>query len=94
MTNFNAWPGLNDRIHGDEYREHLGAEAIDYIDVLRAIETSTSTPDGMSYYEWCQRIAECDEFVEIIKRIVKNRHNPAYAELINDVESAIEGWLP
>lgn len=92
--NFNTWPGLNDRIHGDEYREHLGAEAIDYIDVLRAIETSTSTNDGMSYYEWCQRIAECDEFVEIIKRIVKNRHNPAYAELINDVESAIEGWLP
>ena len=87
--------GRNDHIHGDEqYRDHLGAEAVDYIDVLHAIEAETSTSDGMHYYHWCQRIAECDEYLEIIKRIVKNRHNPAYAELINDVEAAIEGWLP
>lgn len=86
--------GRYDHIHGDEYREHLGAEAIDLFDVLFAIEGGTSTNDGMSYYEWCRRIAECDEYIDIIQRIVKNRHNPAYAELINDVEAAIEGWLP
>ena len=93
--NFNTWPGRNDHIHGDEhYRDHLGAEAIDYIDVLHAIEASTGTHDGMHYYHWCQRIAESDEMTEIIKHIVKNRKNPAFAELINNVELAIEGWLP
>ena len=87
--------GRNDHIHGDEnYRDHLGAEAIDYIDVLHAIEAGTSTPDGMHYYHWCTRIAESDEMTEIIKHIVKNRKNPAFAELINNIELAIEGWLP
>jgi hypothetical protein len=93
--NFNTFPGRNDHIHGDEdYRDNLGAEAIDYIDVLHAIEAGTSTPDGMHYYHWCTRIAESEEMTEIIKHIVKNRKNPAFAELINNIELAIEGWLP
>jgi hypothetical protein len=95
MNNFNAWPGLNDHIHGDEhYRDYLGPEAIDQIDVILAIDSGTATNDGMSHYEWCKRIAESDEMYSIIKRIVKNRHNPAFAELANDIELAIEGWLP
>ncbi len=87
--------GRYDHLHGDEeYRDYLGPEAIDYIDVLLAIEAETGTHDGMHYYHWCTRIAESDEMTEIIKHIVKNRKNPAFAELINNVELAIEGWLP
>jgi hypothetical protein len=87
--------GRNDNVHGDEqYRDYLGPEAIDYIDVLLAIDAGTGTHDGMHYYHWCQRIAESDEMTEIIKHIVKNRKNPAFAELINNIELAIEGWLP
>lgn len=87
--------GRNDHIHGDEeYREHLGAESVDVIDVILAIDAETGTHDNMHYYHWCRRVAESDEIIDIIKRIVKNRRNPAYAELINDVEAAIEGWLP
>ena len=93
--NFNTWPGSNDHIHGDEdYRDHLGAEDIDYIDVLNSIESQTSKQYGMHYYHCCTRIAESDEMTEIIKHIVKNRKNPAFAELINNIELAIEGWLP
>jgi hypothetical protein len=87
--------GRYDHLHGDEeYRDHLGAEAIDYIDVLRAIEAETGTHDGMHYYHWCQRIAESDEMTTIIKHIVKNRHKPEFAEIMNEIELAIEGWLP
>jgi hypothetical protein len=93
--NFNTFAGRNDNVHGDEgYRDYLGPEAIDVIDVVLAIEAETGTHDGTHYYHWCKRVAESDEIIEIIKKIVKNRHNPAFAELINDVEAAIEGWLP
>jgi hypothetical protein len=94
MTNFNAWPGLNDHIHGDERREHLGAERVDLYDVLGAIEAGASTHDGMSHYEWTKRICECDEITSIMQHIVKNRHNPAFAEIMNEIEAGIEGWLP
>jgi hypothetical protein len=93
MTNFNAWPGLNDNIHGDERREHLGAERVDLYDVLGAIETGTSTHDGHSHHDWINRICECDEITTIMRHIVKNRHNPAYAEIMSQIEIAIEGWL-
>jgi hypothetical protein len=29
-----------------------------------------------------------------MQRIIKDRHNPAFAEIMNDIEAAIEGWLP
>jgi len=90
--NFNTFEGRNDHIHGDEgYRD---AEAIDVIDVLFAIDAETGTADGRHHYYWCQRIAESDEMTDIIKHIVKNRHKPEFAELINLVELGIEGWLP
>ena len=92
--NFNNWPGRNDGVHGDEhYRDHLGAEAIDFIDVLRAIEASTGTHDGTYYHEWITRICAGDEITTIIKHIVKNRHKPEFAELMTEIELAIEGWL-
>ena len=85
--------GRYDHIHGDEdYREHE-QESVDLIDVIWAINDSTHDPDGLSHYEWTKRICEGDEIFKIMQMIVKNRHNPAFAELINEIETAIEGWL-
>jgi hypothetical protein len=87
--------GRNDNIHGDEqYREHLGAEAVDLYDVIFAIEKGASTHDGHSHYDWIKRISESDEMTTIIQHIIKNRHNYAFAEIMNELEAAIEGWLP
>ena len=86
--------GRNDNIHGDEqYREHLGAERVDLYDVIFAIEKGASTHDGMSHHEWIGRICEGDEITTIMQHIIKNRKNPAFAEIMNEIEIAIEGWL-
>jgi hypothetical protein len=86
--------GRNDNIHGDEqYRDHLGAEAVDLYDVIFAIEKGASTHDGMSHHEWIGRICEGDEITTIMQHIIKNRKNPAFAEIMNEIEIAIDGWL-
>ena len=90
----NPEAGRNDNIHGDEqYRDHLGAEAVDLYDVIFAIEKGASTHDGMSHHEWIGRICEGDEITTIMQHIIKNRKNPALAEIMNEIEIAIEGWL-
>jgi hypothetical protein len=90
----NPEAGRNDNIHGDEqYREHLGAERVDLYDVIFAIEKGASTHDGMSHHEWIGRICEGDEITTIMQHIIKNRKNPAFAEIMNEIEIAIEGWL-
>jgi hypothetical protein len=90
----NPEAGRNDNIHGDEqYRDHLGAEAVDLYDVIFAIEKGASTHDGMSHHEWIGRICEGDEITKIMQHIIKNRNNPAFAEIMNEIETAIEGWL-
>jgi hypothetical protein len=90
----NPEAGRNDNIHGDEqYRDHLGAEAVDLYDVIFAIEKGASTHDGMSHHEWIGRICEGDEITTIMQHIIKNRNNPAFAEIMNEIEIAIDGWL-
>jgi hypothetical protein len=94
MIHISPESGRNDNIHGDEqYREHLGAEAVDLYDVIFAIEKGASTHDGHSYHDWIKRICEGDEITIIMQEIIKNRANPAFAEIMNQVEAAIEGWL-
>jgi hypothetical protein len=94
MIHISPESGRNDNIHGDEqYREHLGAEAVDLYDVIFAIEKGASTHDGHSYHDWIKRICEGDEITIIMQEIIKNRANPAFAKIMNQVESAIEGWL-
>lgn len=82
--------GRNDHIHGDE---HTPADPIDMYDVIFAIERGTSTADGISYHEWINRICEGDEITKILKLIISKRHDYAYAEIMNEIETAIEGWL-
>jgi len=94
MIHISPESGRNDNIHGDEqYREHLGAEAVDLYDVIFAIEKGASTHDGYSHHDWIKRICEGDEITTIMQHIIKNRANPAFAEIMNQVEAAIEGWL-
>ena len=83
--------GRNDHIHGDEnYRD---AEPIDLYDVIFAIDKGTSTHDGHSHHDWIRRICDGDEITTIMQHIIKNRHKPEFAEIMNEIEIAIEGWL-
>ena len=84
--------GRNDHIHGDE--NYIGIEPIDYIDVTFAIAKSTSTQDGISHHEWIKRICSGDEITTIMQHIIKNRHKPEFGEIMNEIETAISGWLP
>ena len=94
MIHISPESGRNDNIHGDEqYREHLGAERVDLYDVIFAIRDGASTHDGMSHHEWIQRICAGDEITTIMQHIIKNRHNPAFSEIMNEIDIAIEGWL-
>jgi hypothetical protein len=87
--------GRYDHLHGDEeYRDYLGPEALDIYDVIFAIEKGGSTTDGTSHHEWIHHICAGDEITTIMQHIIKNRHNPAFAEIMNEIELAIEGWLP
>jgi hypothetical protein len=94
MIHISPESGRFDNVHGDEdYKDNLGAEKVDLYDVIFAIRDGTSTHDGHSYHDWIQRICEGDEITIIMQEIIKNRANPAFAEIMNQVESAIEGWL-
>ena len=87
--------GRYDHLHGDEeYRDYLGPETLDIYDVIFAIEKGGSTTDGTSYHEWIHHICAGDEITAIMQHVIKNRHNPAFAEIMNEIELAIEGWLP
>jgi hypothetical protein len=95
MIHISFESGRNDHIHGDEqYREHLGAETVDIYDVIFAIEKGGSTTDGTSHHEWIHHICEGDEITTIMQHIIKNRHKPEFGEIMNEIEAAIEGWLP
>lgn len=94
MIHISPESGRNDHIHGDEeYREHLGAERVDLYDVIFAIRDGASTHDGISHHEWIHRICAGDEITTIMQHIIKNRHNVAFSEIMNEIEIAIEGWL-
>jgi hypothetical protein len=84
--------GRNDNVHGDE--DYRDAERVDLYDVIFAIDKGTSTTDGTSHHEWISRICDGDEITTIMQHIIKNRHNHAFAEIMNEIEAAIEGWLP
>lgn len=94
MIHISPESGRFDNVHGDEdYKDNLGEEKVDLYDVIFAIRDGASTHDGMSHYDWIKRICEGDEITTIMQQIIKNRANPAFAEIMNQVEAAIEGWL-
>ena len=85
--------GRNDNIHGDEIPDGYYLVKIDSYDVIKAIEYGTSTADLTSHHEWIKRICDTDQITIIMQEIIKNRHKPAFAEIMNNVEAAIEGYL-
>jgi hypothetical protein len=94
MIHISPESGRNDHIHGDEeYRDHLGEEKVDLYDVIYSIRDGASTHDGLSHHDWIKRICEGDEITTIMRHIIKNRDNYAFAEIMNEIEAAIEGWL-
>ncbi len=93
MIHISPESGRNDSVHGDEHYYRDEVEAVDVYDVIFAIDASTSTQDGISHHEWIQRICQGDEITKIMQHIIKDRHNPAFSEIMNEIEIAVEGWL-
>jgi hypothetical protein len=83
--------GRNDHIHGDE--NYFDAPVLDFYDVVYAIEDGTATGDGTSHHDWIKRICSGDEITVIMQHIVAHRDNPAFAKLMSQIETAVEGWL-
>ena len=84
--------GRNDNVHGDEHYFN-DVEPVDVFDVTFAIAKGTSTQDGISHHQWIDRICSGDEITKIMQIIIKKRHNPEFAEIMNEIEAAVEGWL-
>lgn len=90
MIHISHESGRNDNIHGDE---HTPIEPVDVYDVIWAIRDGKSTEDGISHHEWIKRICSGDEITAIFQHIVKHRHDKVFGEIMNEIETAIEGWL-
>lgn len=88
--NFNAWPGLNDHIHGDEhYYDYLSAiEEQTTDDVLEIIATNST-----GAYDWIKLLSESDALYHLVVILSKGRNKPEYAELLDALKHEIKGWL-
>lgn len=62
-------------------------------DVMDVIQHQSHDDDGLTWLGWYKRIAQGDALFNIVQILVKNRKDPKYAELINELESEIEAWL-
>lgn len=82
-VNFEDMPGATDW-------QHTGQSVKDIMDV---IEHRTLDDDGLSWVEWHKRLESGDALYNIVQKLLKNRNNPHYADLIEEIEAEIEGWL-
>jgi hypothetical protein len=80
MTIFNAWPGKNDHIHGDE---NTRAQTSD--DVIEII--ATNAPYA---HDWIKRLQKTDAFYHFAVIVCQNQDNPAFASLIESLKDEID----
>jgi len=62
-------------------------------DVMDVIQFYGIDKDGLHWLDWFKRIQGGDALHNIVMLIVRNRHDPKYAELVKELEDEIEGWL-
>jgi hypothetical protein len=62
-------------------------------DVMDVIQFSGIDKDGLHWLDWYKRIQAGDAFYNITMKLVRNRKDPKYAELIEELEAEIGGWL-
>jgi hypothetical protein len=90
MNNFNAWPGLNDHIHGDEHY-------YDYIDELKNANVDDVikliADGGSDAYEWLKLLKDGDILYHLLIILCKGKDKPEYREMLKELKIEIEGWL-
>jgi hypothetical protein len=75
----------------DDERFNLNIQ--DANDVMNVIQFHGIDKDGLHWLDWFKRIQSGDALHNIVLFIVRNRKDPKYAELVNELEAEIEGWL-
>ena len=75
----------------DNERFNLDTQNAD--EVMDVIQHSGIDKDGMHWLDWFERIESGDALYNIVMIIVKNRKDPKYKELVEELEAEIEGWL-
>jgi hypothetical protein len=88
----NNFPGRNDNVHGDE--QYLTARPeITADDILEVIAVNGADACGVTAREWIKQLAATDALYHLLVIVSKNRHNPAFNQLIDAVKTEIEGFL-
>ncbi len=63
-------------------------------DVMASIATETTDKDGVSTGDWIERLVNADDFVyDLVVEIARNRHNPAFKDLVFNMEAVIDAAL-
>jgi hypothetical protein len=75
----------------DDERFNLNTNTVD--DVMDVIQFSGIDKDGLHWMDWYKRIQSGDALYNITMIIVRNRKDPQFAELIDQLNAEIEGWL-
>jgi len=75
----------------DDERFNLNTQTAD--EVMDVIEHSGIDQDGIHWLDWFERIEGGDALYNIVMILVKNRKDPKYKELVEELEAEIEGWL-
>jgi hypothetical protein len=63
-------------------------------DVMDVIQFSGIDKDGLHWMDWYKRIQSGDALYNITMILVRNRKDPHFAELIDQLDAEIGGWLP
>lgn len=78
-------------MNDDDERFDLDVQSAN--DVMNVIQFHGIDKDGLDWLSWYKRIASGDALHNIVMILVRNRQDPKYAELVNELEAEIEGWL-
>jgi hypothetical protein len=63
-------------------------------DVMDVIQFSGIDKDGLHWMDWYKRIQSGDALYNITMILVRNRKDPHFAELIDQLDAEIGGLLP
>jgi hypothetical protein len=75
----------------DDERFNLNTNTVD--DVMDVIQFCGIDKDGLHWMDWYKRIQSGDALYNITMILVRNRKDPQFAELIDQLDAEIEGWL-
>jgi len=73
--------------------ERFDLKTQDANDVMNVIQHHGIDEDGIHWLDWFERIEGGDALFNIVTILVKNRKDPKYKELVEELEAEIEGWL-